>query len=60
MGNFELEAQEQKGEAVDDGEETNSLANTSIYGHLNEPEDVESFYNFYHKTRKEREIEKSD
>ena len=45
---------------MDDGEETNSLANTSIYGHLNEPEDVESFYNFYHKTRKEREIEKSD
>lgn len=45
---------------MDDVEETNSLANTSIYGHLNELEDVESFYNFYNKTKKEREIENSE
>ena len=57
IGDFEAEAQ-QNVKQVDDGDETNSLANTSIYGQLNEPEDVESFYNFYNKTREERELEK--
>ena len=50
LGDFEREAKANV-KIISDGEETNSLANTSIYGHLNEPEDVESFHNFYNIKR---------
>ena len=59
LGDFEREAKANV-KIISDGEETNSLANTSIYEHLNEPDDVESFHNFYNKKRQEREIEKSE
>ena len=59
VGDFELEEQERLDEQ-DKETETNSLANSSVYGRLNEPEDVQSFYNFYNQTKKEREPESKD
>ena len=38
--------------------ETNTLANSSVYERLHEPDDVQSFINFYNQSKEDKELDK--
>ena len=52
VGLLEEEMQERLDEK-EKATETNTLANSSVYGRLHDPDDVESFLNFYAQTKEE-------
>ena len=54
IGSYE-EEQKEKFDKEEKETETNTLANSSVYGLLHEPDDVESFKNFYYMNKKEED-----